>query len=281
MLIPAPSENPVLADAHAHLDEPEMLPDQDQVVARARQAGVSLIINVGISRPNSEAVLATAARYPEVYAAVGVHPHGAVSLTPRELARLRELAAHPKVVALGEMGLDFYRRRSPEEVQRRAFREQLELAWELKKPVVVHTREATADTLALLREYRSRLAGGVMHCFGGSLAEAQAFLDLGLYLSFSGVLTYPKAEPLRQVAREVPLDRVLIETDCPYLAPQAWRGRRNEPAYVLAVAETLARLHDLPVAEVARQTFHNALAAFGLGAGQAAFRKERRQAGRP
>lgn len=271
----------ILADSHAHLDEPEMLPDQDQVVARARQAGVALIINVGINGANSEAVLATADRYPEVYAAVGVHPHGAVNLTPRELARLRKLAAHPKVVALGEMGLDFYRRRSPEEVQRRAFREQLELAWELKKPVVVHTREATADTLAILTEYRSRLVGGVMHCFGGSLSEARAFLDLGLYLSFSGVLTYPKAEPLRQVARQVPLERVLIETDCPYLAPQAWRGKRNEPAYVAAVAETLAELHGIPVAEVARLTFENTLAAFGLSAELAAAPQERRQAGRP
>lgn len=270
----------ILADSHAHLNEPEMLPDQEQVVARARQAGVALIINVGISGANSEAVLATAVRYPEVYATVGVHPHGAVSLTPRELARLRELAAHPKVVAVGEVGLDFYRRRSPEEVQRRAFREQLELAWELKKPVVVHTREATADTLALLTECRSRLAGGVMHCFGGSLAEARAFLDLGLYLSFSGVLTYPKAEPLRQVARQVPLERVLIETDCPYLAPQAWRGKRNEPAYVVAVAETLARLHEIPVGEAARITFHNTLAAFGLGAVAAAPREAGR-AGRP
>lgn len=269
----------ILADSHAHLDEPEMLPDQGQVVARARQAGVALIINVGINGANSEAVLATAARYPEVYAAVGVHPHGAAGLTPRELARLRELAAHPKVVALGEMGLDFYRRRSPEEVQRRAFREQLELAWELKKPVVVHTREATADTLAILTEYRSRLTGGVMHCFGGSLTEARAFLDLGLYLSFSGVLTYPKAEPLRQVARQVPLERVLIETDCPYLAPQAWRGKRNEPAYVVAVAETLAELHGIPVAEVARLTFENTLAAFGLPAELAAAPQERRQAG--
>lgn len=271
----------VLADSHAHLDEPEMLPDQDQVVARARAAGVALIVNVGINPANSEAVVATAARYPDVYATVGMHPHGAAGLTPRGLTRLAELATHPRVVALGEMGLDFYRRRSPEEVQRRVFRELLDLAWELKKPVVVHTREATADTLAILREYRSRLAGGVMHCFGGSLTEARAFLDLGLYLSFSGVLTYPQAEPLRQVARQVPLERVLIETDCPYLAPQAWRGRRNEPAYVAAVAETLAGLHELPVAEVARVTFHNTLAAFGLSAGLAVARKGESRAGHP
>jgi len=251
-----------------------MLPDQEEVVVRARQAGVGLIINVGISGASSEAVLATAARYPEVFATVGVHPHGAATLTSRGLLRLRELAAHPKVVAVGEIGLDFYRRRSPEEVQRRAFREQLELAWELKKPVVVHTREATADTLAILTEHRSRLVGGVMHCFGGSLAEARAFLDLGLYLSFSGVLTYPKAEPLREVARRLPLERVLLETDCPYLAPQPWRGRRNEPAYVAAVAETLARLHDLPLTAVARQTWDNTLAAFRLSPEAVACREE-------
>ncbi len=254
----------VLADSHAHLDEPEMLRDREQVLARARQAGVGLIINVGIGRESSQAVVRTAARHPEVYATVGVHPHAAGSLSPQDLAALKELALHPKVVAVGEIGLDFYRRRAPEEVQRRGFREQLDLAWELHKPVVVHTREATEDTLAILTEYKGRLAGGVMHCFGGSLAQARAFLDLGFYLSFSGVLTYPKAGPLREVAKEVPLDRVLVETDCPYLAPQPWRGKRNEPAYVVAVAETLAQLHGLPLEEVAWRTWENTLAVFGL-----------------
>jgi TatD DNase family protein len=259
-----PSSSFRLADAHAHLDEPEMQPDQDAVIARARENGVGLIINVGISRKNCRQVLATAAKYPEVFATLGVHPHGVKSLQYEDLEALSALAADPKVVAVGEIGLDFYRRRSPEEVQKYWFRELLEWAGGLKKPVVIHTREATAATLEILREFRPRLNGGVMHCFGGSLAEAQAFLDLGFYISFSGVLTYPKAEPLRQVAQKLPLDRLLVETDCPYLTPQPWRGKRNEPAYVTATAATLAKLHRLSDAELARRTWRNTLAAFCL-----------------
>ncbi len=241
-----------------------MLPDQDAVVTRARRHGVGLIINVGISRKNCRQVLETAAKYPEVYATVGVHPHGVKSLTYEDLEDLSALAAHPKVVGVGEIGLDFYRRRSPEEVQKYWFRELLEWAGGLKKIVVIHTREATSETLSILREFRPRLVGGIMHCFGGSLAEAHAFLDLGFFISFSGVLTYPKAEPLRQVAQKLPLDRLLVETDCPYLAPQQWRGKRNEPAYVTATAQMLAQLHGVSYEELARQTWRNTLSAFDL-----------------
>jgi TatD DNase family protein len=253
-----------LADAHAHLDEPEMLADQDAVVSRAREHGVELIINVGISRTNCRRVLQTAAKYPEVFATVGVHPHGVKALKYEDLEELAILAADPKVVAVGEIGLDFYRRRSPEEVQKYWFRELLEWAGGLKKPVVIHTREATGPTLGILREFRPRLFGGVMHCFGGSLAEARAFLDLGFFISFSGVITYPKAEPLRQVAKQLPLDRVLVETDCPYLAPQEWRGKRNEPAYVTATARALAQLHGISLEELAHHTWSNTLTIFGL-----------------
>lgn len=254
----------LLADAHAHLDEPEMLADQDAVMARAREEGVALIINVATSRENCPRVLHTAAKYPEVFAALGVHPHGVKALRHEDLDCLAALAADPKVVAVGEIGLDFYRRRSPEEVQKYWFRELLEWAGGLKKPVVIHTREATAATLEILREFRPRLAGGVMHCFGGSLDEARAFLDLGFFISFSGVITYPKAEPLRQVAKQLPLDRLLVETDCPYLAPQQWRGKRNEPAYVTATAQALARLHGLSFEELAHRTWQNTLAVFSL-----------------
>jgi len=195
-----------------------MLPDQEAVLSRAREQGVQLIINVGISRTNCQKVLQTATKYPEVFASIGVHPHGVKALRPHDLGELAKLAAHPKVVAVGEIGLDFYRRRSPEEIQKFWFRELLDWACGLQKPVVIHTREATSATLEILREFGPRLAGGVMHCFSGSLDEAHAFLDLGFFLSFSGVITYPKAEPLRQVARRLPLDRLLVETDCPYLA---------------------------------------------------------------
>jgi TatD DNase family protein len=253
-----------LADAHAHLDEPELRNQKEAVLSRAREAGVRLIVNVGISQESSRQVVETAARYAEVFATVGVHPHGAASVRQEDLKALALLAGHPKVVAVGEIGLDFYRRRSPENLQEHWFREQLALAYSLGKPVVIHTREATTDTLRILREERPHLLGGIMHCFQGNLDDARAFLDLGFFLSFSGVLTFPKAEPLRQVAKMVPLDRVLVETDCPYLAPQPWRGKVNEPAYVAATAGTLAELHGISTEEAARLTWQNTLAAYRL-----------------
>jgi len=253
-----------LADTHAHLDLPEILPDQDSVLRRAREAGVDLIINVGIGLENSREVLATARKYPGIRAAVGVHPHAAQSLKDGDLEALTPLAADPLVAAIGEIGLDFYRRRSPEDLQKHWFRRQLEWAYGLKKIVVIHTREATPATLKILQDCRAHLLGGVMHCFSGSWQEAQAFLDLGFYLSFAGPLTYPKAEDLREVAKKAPLDRILLETDCPYLTPQPWRGKRNEPAYVVATARQLAELHNLSLEEIARRTWRNSLAAFGL-----------------
>ncbi len=254
----------LLADSHAHLDLPELAPDREAVLCRAREAGVALIINVATGLRDAAQVLTTARTTPGVFAVLGVHPHGAGSLKDRDLEVLAPLVADPRVAAIGEIGLDFYRRRSPEEVQKHWFRRQLEFAWTHRKPVVVHTREATADTLRILRECRHTLRGGVMHCFGGSLDDARAFLDLGMYLSFSGTLTYPKAGPLREVARQAPLDRVLVETDCPYLPPQPWRGKRNEPAYVTATVRQLAEIWGLSLEEVAARTFRNTLAAFGL-----------------
>jgi TatD DNase family protein len=253
-----------LADTHAHLDLPELLPDQDAVLRRAREAGVNLIINVGIGLENSRQVLATARNHPGLRAAVGVHPHAAASLQEGDLEALTPLAADPLVVAIGEIGLDFYRRRSPEEIQKHWFRQQLEWAFGLKKIVIIHTREATAATLEILQDSRSQLHGGVMHCFGGSWQEARSFLDLGFYLSFAGPLTYPKAGALREVAQQVPLDRILLETDCPYLTPQPWRGKRNEPAYVVATARQMAELRKLSLEEVARATWENSLRVFGL-----------------
>lgn len=253
-----------LADTHAHLDLTEILSDQEEVLDRAREAGVALIINVGIGLENSRQVLDTARKYPGIRATVGVHPHAAASLQDGDLEALTPLAADPLVVAVGEIGLDFYRRRSPEEAQKHWFRKQLEWAYGLKKIVVIHTREATTATLKILQEARSQLHGGVMHCFSGSLQEARAFLDLGFYLSFAGPLTYPQAKALREVVKKLPLDRLLVETDSPYLPPQPWRGKRNEPAYVVATARQLAELHNLSLEEIARRTWDNSLAAFGL-----------------
>jgi TatD DNase family protein len=254
-----------LADSHAHLDLEGHFPDQDAVLARAREAGVHLIINVATGLADAPQVMETARNHPGIFAVIGVHPHGAAAITDGVLQSLEALAADPRVVAIGEIGLDYYRRRSPQEVQQLWFRRQLELAAARGKVVVIHTREATPDTLAILQEYRGRLAGGIMHCFAGSLSEAHAFLDLGFHLSFSGTLTYPKAGPLRQVAAQVPLDRILVETDCPYLPPQPWRGKRNEPAYVVTTARQLAEARGLSLEEVAAATWANTLAVFGVG----------------
>ncbi len=253
-----------LADSHAHLDLEELAPDQAEVVRRAREAGVALIINVATGLRDAAQVLHTAGSYPGIFAALGVHPHGAKTITEKDLETLAALATQPRVVAIGEIGLDFYRLRSPAAAQEVWFRRQLDLACTLKKPVIIHTREATENTLKILREYRGRLTGGIMHCFAGSLKEAHNFLDLGLHLSFSGTLTYPKAGPLREVAKEAPLDRLLVETDCPYLPPQPWRGQRNEPAYVVATARQLAEVKGLSLEEVARATWENTLRVFGL-----------------
>ena len=253
-----------LSDSHAHLDLEDHFPDQAAVLLRAREAGVLLVINVATGLADAPQVIDTARTSPGVVAIIGVHPHGAGAMTETDLAALDSLAADPKVVAIGEIGLDFYRRRSPEDIQQYWFRRQLEFAVAHKKVVVIHTREATPVTLSILREYRGRIKGGVMHCFDGSLTEARAFLDLGFYLSFSGTLTYPKAGGLREVAKQVPLDRVLVETDCPYLPPQPWRGKRNEPAYVVATAKQLAAIRGLSLEEVAAHTWANTLAVFRL-----------------
>ncbi len=255
---------PRLADAHAHLDMPEYAADQSNIIQQAQEAGVGLIINVGISVKNSRQVLATARGYPWIYATAGVHPHGAAGVSGADLAAVADLLADPKVVALGEIGLDFYRRRAPEDIQEHVFRQFLDLAISHAKPVVIHTRDATARTLAILRDYRQRLAGGVMHCFSGTYDEAVAFLDLGLEISFSGVLTYPNAKPLHDAARRLPLERLLIETDAPYLSPQPRRGQRNEPAYVRFTAQTLAELRQQPLADIAAQTWENTCRVFGI-----------------
>ncbi len=253
-----------LADAHTHLDMPEYAADQGQVIEQARQAGVGLIINIGISLKNSHQAIATARKYPWIFAAAGVHPHGAAGVSEDTLAAIADLLSDPRVVALGEIGLDFYRHRAPAEVQEKVFRRFLDLAVSHQKPVIIHNRDATDTTIAILREYRQNLPGGVMHCFSGTYDEAKTFLDLGLDISFSGVLTYPNAKPLQDAARRLPLEHVLIETDAPYLSPQPRRGKRNEPGFIRFTAQTLAELHNLPLETVAAQTWDNTCRQFGI-----------------
>jgi len=250
-----------LIDSHAHLDSPKFDGDREAVVERAREAGVAAILNVGGDLASSRAAVALAERYDFVYAAVGVHPHDARTVTPAVLDELRALARHPKVVAVGEIGLDYYRDLSPRPVQRQAFADQLALAAELGLPVVVHSREALDDVLAGLRGWEGT---GVLHSYSGGLERLEEVLELGFSIGISGPVTFPKAERLRVVAAAVPLERLLVETDCPYLTPVPYRGRRNEPAYVRYVAQAVARARGMEAEPLARATADNARRLFGI-----------------
>jgi TatD DNase family protein len=246
-----------LVDSHCHLDDPRFDEDRDQVIQRARAAGVEcmMAIGTGSGPPDLEAAIRQADRYPFIYATIGVHPHDASKATPESFARLRELAAHPRVVAVGEIGLDYHYDFSPRDVQRSVFAQQLEIAAGAALPIVIHTREAWDDTIAILREHWR--GAGIMHCFTGDERQARAALDLGFHLSFGGVVTFPKAESVRQAARITPGDRLLVETDCPYLAPVPHRGKRNEPAFIVESVKRLAEVRGCTPEEIAELTMRN------------------------
>src|SRR5918997_3878512 len=255
-------------DSHAHIDGEEFDADRDEVVARARAAGVAAILNVGTGEPHSgslERAVRVAEEYENVYAAAGVHPHDARLFDDAVGERLRRLlAGSPRAVAWGEIGLDYHYDHSPRDVQREVFRQQLRLAREAGLPVIIHSREADEDTVEILaREWAGAERGGVMHCFGGGRWMAERALELGFYVSFAGNVTFKKAEPLREVARFVPPDRLLVETDCPYLAPVPHRGRRNEPAYAADTARFLAELRGTTAEELGRATSDNFARLFG------------------
>ena len=254
----ASSEQAVrLVDSHCHLDDPQFDADREEVIERAVAAGVSRMLAVGTGKgpPDLEAGIRLAERYPFIYATVGVHPHDASKATEETFARLKELSAHPKVVAIGEIGLDYHYDFSPRDVQHAVFARQVEIAAELGKPIVIHTREAWTDTMALLRP--GAPVTGIMHCFTGDERQAREALDLGFYLSFGGVLTFPKADAVRQAARIAPEDRLLVETDCPYLAPVPHRGKRNEPAFMTEVVRRLAAERGRAPEEIAEATTRN------------------------
>ncbi|HEV8309998.1 MAG TPA: TatD family hydrolase [Methylomirabilota bacterium] len=254
----------VLFDTHAHLHGPEFADDRLDVLARARAAGVGRLLTVGTDPEASRHAVALAAAHPGVFAAVGIHPHDAARASDAALAEIAELARAPEVVAVGEIGLDYYRNLSPREVQGRALRAQLALAREVGKPVLLHCREAHEDLLEVLRAEDVGAVGGIMHCFSGDLAVAERCLALGLLVSIAGPVTYPNAGRLQTVVRALDLERLVIETDCPYLPPQPWRGKRNEPAYLPRTAARIAELRDTSVARVARQTTRNACALLGV-----------------
>lgn len=255
-----------LADSHCHLTDTQFDEDRTALLTRARQAGIERFITIGATGEfwHNEKAVALAQEHPDVFATVGVHPHNAETITPETYDHLRRLAQEPKVVGLGETGLDFYYEYSPREAQRRHFRTFIQLALELDLPLSMHVREAYTEAADILRQESGGRVHGVMHCFTGTVPEAEALLALGLSLSFSGIVTFKSAQELRAVVPLVPMDRLLIETDCPYLAPVPYRGRRNEPAYVSQVAATIARLKTVSLEEVAQATWRNTARLFRL-----------------
>jgi TatD DNase family protein len=250
----------MMVDSHCHLDGKVFDSDRDEVIQRAIDAGVErmLAIGTGDGPPDFEVAIRLADRYPVFLATVGVHPHEAAKYDDSTSARLAELLRHPKVVALGEIGLDYHYDFSPRDAQKRVFIEQMAIAREAGVPIVIHTREAWDDTFALLEEHwKPTGLGGIMHCFTGSPAEVERTVALGFHLAFGGVVTYPKAVEVHESARVAPLDRMLLETDAPYLAPIPKRGKRNEPSYVVGTARRIAELRSITLEEVARATTAN------------------------
>ena len=258
-------------DSHCHLDGDAFDADRDEVVTRARDAGLLAMLNVGTGDPHSDdfrKAVAVAEKYENIFASVGVHPHDAKLYDDAAEAHLVELARSEKVIAWGEIGLDYYYDHSPRDVQREVFQRQIRKAKELGLPIIVHSRDADEETVEILRDECGERSGGkapgIMHCFGGTAEMAKALLPLGFFISFAGNVTFKKAENLREAAKVVPIDRLLVETDCPFLTPVPFRGKRNEPAYVVHTARFLAELFGVDVESLAEQTTDNFLTLFDL-----------------
>jgi len=253
-----------LFDTHAHLHFPDFDADREAMLARAREAGVRRMLTIGTEPESSRAALSLATREEGVWAAVGIHPHDAAGADAAALAEIERLAAEPRVVAVGEIGLDYFRNLSPREDQQLTFRALIGVARRVSKPVVIHCREAHEDVLAILAEERVTEIRGIMHCFSGDVAIARRCLDLGLLISLAGPVTYPNARALPDVARFVPAGDLVVETDCPFLPPQGYRGKRNEPAYLALTAARVAELRGERLADTAARTTANACALLGI-----------------
>jgi TatD DNase family protein len=254
----------MLFDTHAHLNADQYKEDLDEVMDRAKEAGVSNIVVVGFDTLTINRAMELAEAHDHIYACVGWHPVDAIDMTDEDLKWIEELASHPKVVAIGEMGLDYHWDKSPHDIQKEVFRKQIRLAKKVKLPIVIHNRDATADIVEILREEGAAEVGGIMHCFSGSVEIAKECLDMNFYISLGGPVTFKNAKKPKEVALEVPLDRLLIETDCPYLTPHPHRGQRNEPSYVKLVAEEIAEIKGISFEEIARATSENAKKIFGI-----------------
>ena len=253
-----------LFDSHCHLENGRFEEDLPEVMARMKDAGVNRCILAGSDMETSEQIVKMASEYPDVYGVVGIHPHDAKTWTDDCAPRIAEWVRQERIVGVGEIGLDYYYDHSPRDVQKEVFEKQLLLARELNVPAVFHVRDAHGDVLDILRKNRAQLPAGVVHCYSGSVESSREYLDMGFYISFAGPITFKNANKLLDVAKYVPLDRILVETDSPYLAPVPMRGRRNEPAYVQYVAQCIAQLRGISDEEMAQAAFNNTCRLFGI-----------------
>jgi TatD DNase family protein len=254
----------MLFDTHVHLNDEQFSDDLDEVIERAKEAGVEKMVVVGFDRPTIEKAIKLVDQYDFLYASIGWHPVDAIDMTEDDLEWIETLTAHPKVVAIGEIGLDYHWDKSPKDVQKEVLRKQIRLAKKVKLPIIIHNREATQDILEILKEEGAHEVGGIMHCFSGSVETARECINMNFYISLGGPVTFKNAKKPKEVAAEIPLEKLLIETDCPYLAPHPYRGKRNEPALVKLVAEQIAELKGISYEEVAQKTMENAQKLFGI-----------------
>lgn len=245
-------------DTHAHLDDEKYDQDREEMLKRAKNNGIAYICNIGYDLPSSQRSVQLAQKYDFIYAAVGIHPQDAETVNDSTWEEIKKLAQEPKVVAIGEIGLDYYRDLSPREIQRKVFQEQIILAKQLNKPIVVHDREAHGEVMEILTKEKLPEAGGILHCFSGSWEMAQACINMGFYISIAGPVTFNNAKKLKEIVPKLPLERLLIETDSPYLTPEPHRGKRNESTYVVHVAEQIAQLRGMDVEELGNVTTANA-----------------------
>lgn len=254
----------MLIDSHAHLDDKRFDNDRDEIIKNLKSNGVELVINIGADVPSSVKGVSLSEEYENIYATVGVHPHDAKDVDETTIELLRALAKKDKVVAIGEIGLDYHYDNSPRDIQRKWFREQIKLAKELNLPIVVHEREASQDVYDIIKEESDENLTGVIHCFSGSLEMAKEYIKLGFYISFAGPVTFKNARIPKEVAKEIPLDRLLIETDSPYLTPEPYRGKRNDPTHVRYVAEKIAELKNIKYDEIVKATNENTKKLFNI-----------------